>query len=211
MNDMRKYIKLVESAIESADDIIPGELPKYNTLAKQLAAVQKYGPAIEYIKNPSEEVKLAAVQKTGWAIEYIPNPSENVKLAAVSQDGHAIQFISNPSEIIQLAAVQQDGHAIQFISNPSEIIQLAAIKRSRDSIYYILNNRIIPSVPVQKYAVIYDTVNALNKMIWYKIPISKMILWTAAKKIKELNLKIKEDILSKLDPDVQEYLKDNIQ
>ena len=126
MNDMRKYIKLVESAIESADDIIPGELPKYNTLAKQLAAVQKYGPAIEYIKNPSEEVKLAAVQKTGWAIEYIPNPSENVKLAAVSQDGHVIRYIDNPSELVCLAAIRQNPKAIEWIRNPTIEMKLLA-------------------------------------------------------------------------------------
>ena len=54
-----------------------------------MAAVQRYGYAIYYIKNPSEEVQLAAVQQDGHAIEYIENPSEEVQLiAALSRDYH---------------------------------------------------------------------------------------------------------------------------
>ena len=41
--------------------------------------VQKYGNAIEYIKNASEEVQKLAVQQNGNAIEYIKNASEEVQ------------------------------------------------------------------------------------------------------------------------------------
>ena len=60
--------------------------------------------AIEYIKNPSEEVKLAAVKQNGCAIKYIENPSEKVQLAAVNQDRTAFHYIKNPTpKVIALA------------------------------------------------------------------------------------------------------------
>ena len=52
---------------------------------------------------------------------------------------------------------------------------------------------------------------ALYYMIDFNIPISKMIQWIAAKRIKEINIDIDDDELFKykfnyLDPDVQDYL-----
>ena len=139
---MRKYINLIES-IESADDIIPGEDPAYDTLAKQLDAVQRWPMDFQQIKNPSEQVQLAAVQQYGWAINYI------------------------------------------------------------------LDKGITPSIPVQKDAVLQNPVWALKGMIKHNFLISKMVQWTAAKRIKEQNLRIDEYVLDKLDPDVQKYLRSN--
>ena len=135
MNEMRKYIDLVESS----NDIIQDELPKY------------------------EAKRLAAVRLDGWRIEYINNPSEEVQLAAVRQSGSVIHLI--------------------------------------------LAKGIVPSIAVQQAAVLQNPVSALGTMIYHHLPVSKMIQWTAAKEIKKRNLKIEEIILSKLDPDVQEYLK----
>ena len=53
--------------------------------SEQLDIVEKNGWAIQYIENPSEEVKLAAVKENGCAIKYIKNPSEAVKLAAINK------------------------------------------------------------------------------------------------------------------------------
>jgi hypothetical protein len=53
-----------------------------NELYKQIAAVQKDPYAIQYIKNPSEQVQIAAVKQDGYAIKYIKKPSEQVQLAA---------------------------------------------------------------------------------------------------------------------------------
>ena len=78
--------------------------------------------------NKEEEVQLAAVKKYGWAIERIDNPSEKVQLAAIKQNGFAIQFIKNPSEKVQLAAVKKYGWTIQYIKNPTEKVQLAALE-----------------------------------------------------------------------------------
>ena len=122
-------------------------LPKYDKDGKllpvsetdQLAAVNKDGIVIFYIKNPSEEIQLAAVNNYGLAIRYIIEqgiiPSEDVQLAAVNQYGSIISYIENPSEDVQLAAVNGNGsgngNAIQYIKYPSERVkQLARDKGS---------------------------------------------------------------------------------
>jgi hypothetical protein len=137
-----------------------------NELYKQLAAVQKDGNAISYIKNPSEQVQIAAVQQNGFAIRCIKNPSEQVQLAAVQQDGYAITYIKNPSEQVQLAAVQQNGFAILFIQNPSEQVQLAAVQQNGYAIQYIKN----PSEQVQLAAVKQDG----NAIIYIDNPSEKL-------------------------------------
>ena len=73
----------------------------------QMKLVQKHGWAIKYIiKNgitPSEKIKLAAVNKNGSAICYIKNPSEKVLLAAVNQNYDYIFYIKTPySSVIEL-------------------------------------------------------------------------------------------------------------
>ena len=188
MNDMRHWINLVES-VNPSQDTIPGERSKYNTIAKQLEAVQRDGDEIQLIKNPSLAVQLTAVRQNGHAVQWIRNPSLDVQLAAVQKNGYSIRHIKNPSEQVQLAAVQQNGWVI----------------------YWILEKRIIPSIAVQRYAVLNDPVWALDAMIKYNFPISKMIQWTAAKEIKERNLVscLDEKTLNKLDLDVQEYLRVN--
>ena len=147
------------------NDIIPGELRNYNTLAKQLTAVKK--------------------------------------------NGHAVQWIRNPSLDVQLAAVRQNGFAIGHIKNPSELVQLEALKVDGSALYWILAKRIVPSIAVQRAAVLQNPVWALNNMTHYNIPISKMIQWTAAKRIKERDMfdDLGKGVLEKLDPDVQNYLR----
>ena len=163
MNDIRKYINL----IESDDDIILGELPEYNTLVKQLKAVRYNPKDIQYMVNPSEQVQLTAVRQDGFVIKYIPNPSEEVQLVSVQKNGLAIKFI--------------------------------------------LAKGIVPSIAVQRAAVLQNPFWALYYMIDHKLPISKMIQWTAAKRIKELGWKVSKDLSDKLDPDVQDYLRSNNQ
>jgi len=145
-----------------------GITPKYDKNNKilpvsetdQLAAVNNFGYAIEYIQKPSEKVQLAAVNKNGTAIEYIFDkgiiPSEDVQLAAVNKEGYAIYFIIKngivPSEKVQLAAVNEDSNAIYFIIKkdiiPSEEVQLAAVNNFGYAIQYIKN----PSEKVKQLA-----------------------------------------------------------
>jgi len=139
-------------------------LPKYDKDGKllpvsetdQLAAVNKDGIVIFYIKNPSEEIQLAAVNNYGLAIRYIIEqgiiPSEEVQLAAVNENGFNIREIMEkgiiPSEDVQLAAVNENGTAIEYIKNPSEDVQLAAVNENGDALHYIKN----PSEKVKQIA-----------------------------------------------------------
>ena len=108
----------------------------------------------------------------------------------------------------QLDTVSRAGHTIQFIRNPNETVQLAAVRENGYALRYIFSKGIEPSIPVQRAAVLNNPVWALNAMIYYNFPISKMIQWTAAKRIKEENWKIRDTHVTKLDLDVQEYLRD---
>ena len=119
----------------------------------QLSGINTDGLVIQYIKNPSEQMKLAAVNHDGLAIQYIKNPSEQVQLAAVNDNYRSIMFIDNPSEPTQLSVVKQNGEYIKNIINlgitPSEQVQITAVKRNGDFIKYIKN----PSEKVKLVAV----------------------------------------------------------
>ena len=110
--------------------------PKY-TLDKQ---VYNVGELIQFIDNPSEEMKQAAmVQKDPSSIKHIQNPSEKIQLVAVKKFGSSIKHIQNPSEKVQLVAVKKFGNSIHFIPNPSETVQLEAVKKNPYSIKRIKN------------------------------------------------------------------------
>ncbi|MCK9369638.1 hypothetical protein M0R04_07000 [Candidatus Dojkabacteria bacterium] len=50
-----------------------------------LADVNKWGPAIQFIDNPSEAVKLAAVTQRGFAVVFIKNPTQLVISTALKE------------------------------------------------------------------------------------------------------------------------------
>jgi len=57
------------------------------------------------LNNESVEVQLAAVRKYGDAIQYISDPCVEVQLAAVGKWGNSFKHISDPCVEVQLAAV----------------------------------------------------------------------------------------------------------
>jgi hypothetical protein len=116
-----------ETKIKADKFILENKRCIYDDKERCMLAVKQNGNTIEFIKDPSEEMKLEAVRQDGFAIEFIKDPSEEMKLEAVRQDGCAIQFTKDPSEAVQLEAVRQDGWAIQFIKDPSETVRLEAM------------------------------------------------------------------------------------
>lgn len=95
---------------------------------KQLELIKNKPFAIDYIKNPSEDLQLEAVKQNGYAIEYINNPSERVQIEAIKQYPFNIEYIHNPSEKLQLEAVKENPLAIIYIKNPTEKVIQEAIK-----------------------------------------------------------------------------------
>jgi hypothetical protein len=124
----------------------------YDDEERCILAMRRNGLAIQFIKDPSEEMKLEAVRQDGWAIRFIKDPSERVQLEAVRQDGYAIRFIKDPSEKMKLEAVRYDGRTIQFIKDPSEEMKLEAVRQYGSAIRYIKD----PSERVQIEAVRQD-------------------------------------------------------
>ena len=75
--------------------------PKYD-LDKQ---VYNVGELIQFIDNPSEEMKqVAMVQKYPSSIKHIQNPSERVQLAAVEENPRSIYYIENPTQKVKQLA-----------------------------------------------------------------------------------------------------------
>lgn len=141
-----------------------GEInPKYS-LEQQ---VYNFGELIQFIPNPSEDVKLAVeIQKDPSRIREIENPSEKIvlmllkknllpgkyitrvknpspefQLDIVNKEGKLIKFLYEmgiqPSPLVKLAAVKNDGFAIQFIPNPSDELKIEAVKKDPDAIEFI--------------------------------------------------------------------------
>lgn len=50
--------------------------------------------------------QIETVRRNAFNIEFIKEPSEELKLLAVKQNWYAIKYIKNPSEIVQLEAVK---------------------------------------------------------------------------------------------------------
>lgn len=110
--------------------IVPS--PFANNEALQLLAVEKDGPSIRWIANPSEKVKLCAVKhdKTGETIHYILDPSEELQILALENHENAFTHMKDPTEKVQLMAISKNPHLIEHIKNPSEKVQWAALKRN---------------------------------------------------------------------------------
>lgn len=148
VEDYGAYYKTVNMSQKEVEDIM--EEHSHNLTGEdQLVEVKRYKYAIEYLKDPSEEVKLAAVEQEGDLIVHIENPSEKVQLIAVKQRGYVIRHIKNPSVKVQLTAVKRHGCAITHIKNPSREVQLASLEQDPRAIGYIEN----PSEEMQLIAV----------------------------------------------------------
>jgi hypothetical protein len=67
------------------------------------------------IEYPTEAEALAAVQRDGCALQYVREQTEAICLAAVQQDGYALRYVRDQTEAICLAAIQRDGCALQYV------------------------------------------------------------------------------------------------
>ena len=105
--------------------------------------------AIQFLENPSEELKQLAVSKNGDLISYIKNPSEEIQIIAVKQDAYHIIDIKSPSELVQLAAVEQNPTVINHIENPTEKAKILAVSLSP----YLFIKMENPSLEVLKTAI----------------------------------------------------------
>jgi hypothetical protein len=126
-----------------------GEINPDYTLEKW---VYNKGTLIQFIPNPSEDMKLAAeIQKDPSRIRGIENPSEKIVLMFLKKNpllanqllGKYITRVKNPSPEFQLDIVNEQGALIKFLYEmgiqPSPPVKLAAVKNDGYSIQFIPN------------------------------------------------------------------------
>jgi hypothetical protein len=125
-----------------------GEInPKYS-LEQQ---VYNFGELIQFIPNPSEDMKLAAeIQKDPFRIIEIENPSEKIVLMLLKKATlldplvrKCITRVKNPSPEFQLGIVNEQGTLIKLLYEmgiqPSPLVKLAAVKNDGFAIRFIPN------------------------------------------------------------------------
>lgn len=73
---------------------------------EQLDELEEDGTVIQYIKNPTEEMKVLAVKETIQAMNYIDDPSEEVQLEAIKKDPRILKNIKKPTEKVIRKAIK---------------------------------------------------------------------------------------------------------
>lgn len=135
------------------------EIPQTYELC--LAAVQKDGRMLKYVKNktlpimiaaldqninvfkdivdPCDDIIKYALSKDGKMIYHLENKTDEYYNIALEQNGYIIADIKNPTEEQKLTAVKQDGFALKFIKNPSDEIIKAAINQNPSALKFVTN------------------------------------------------------------------------
>lgn len=73
---------------------------------EQLDELEEDGTVIQYIKNPTKEMKVLAVKETIQAMNYIDDPSEEVQLEAIKKDPRILKNIKKPTEKVIRKAIK---------------------------------------------------------------------------------------------------------
>jgi hypothetical protein len=93
---------------------------------------------LEYIKEPTDEMKMFALNK-GYAIEDIKNPTAEMCLKALETNVRAIKYIKNPTEEMCFEAISINAKSIGYINNnilTFEIIS-QAVDQDLEALMYI--------------------------------------------------------------------------
>lgn len=126
---------------------INSDRPDYEVIA--LYSVRRDGRNIEYISNPSEEVKIAAIKENGFVINLIDNPSEKLQLLSVTEaiDRYGvlekrlsnIMRIKNPtSSVIEYVWERtQAPYIFKLLKKPTEQDRLKALTYDLEVVKYI--------------------------------------------------------------------------
>lgn len=80
-----------------------------------LHLLTRFGLALEFITEQTEEMCLIAVKSNGWALQYVEKQTDKICLAAVKQNGCALKFVIKQTYDICIAAVTQTGYASQYV------------------------------------------------------------------------------------------------
>ena len=78
-----------------------------------------------------------AIEQRGWAIQYVKEPTEELQIMAVKKDYDSIKYIKEPSETVQVEAVKIKYDALRYIKNPCFKAEITAVKNNEAAINFI--------------------------------------------------------------------------
>jgi len=154
---------------------------KWNDYEFCLKFVKRNPAAIQFIKEPSYELRMIAVKNGRNVLKYIDEQTEELcRIAIIKSDGFSfkdvkdktlalcllavkkdpwnIQFVENQTPAVCLLAVKKIGLTIQHVRNPTLYICLEAIANDSTSIFYIRRQ----SYGMCRLAIQLDSVNIAN-------------------------------------------------
>jgi hypothetical protein len=110
---------------------------KFQNLAMCLIAVRDNGYDLQHVNKEfkTHDVCMAAVQRFGWAIEFVENKTAEICEAAINQSGLALECLDATLQTFKLceSAVKQNPDALKYIINSSIRDSLSSVK-NRSSI-----------------------------------------------------------------------------
>lgn len=156
-----KYIEIVVENDKNVYKLLEKTFGEFNNQQKERLSGLN-GSVIQYIDNPTENMKINAVKNKPAMIKFIDNPSIKIQEAAVNKDHRVIKFINNPGYVIQKKVITKEPNFIKNIIDPDEKLQLIAVKTKPDVIKYIKN----PTDNVCSVAYVrnYNSLKHMNKI-----------------------------------------------
>lgn len=80
-----------------------------------MAAVQRNGTSLRYVKDKTHAICMAAVRQDAFALFWVDDQTPELCLVAMKQNGSALQQVKYQTPAICLAAVQQNGRALEYV------------------------------------------------------------------------------------------------
>lgn len=118
------YIKLVNNQAEQLEHI------ENQTEAICLAAVKRWGWALQCVKKQTPEICLAAVKQSGTSINFVKEFTPEICEVAVKEYGKGLKYIPENLQTPKLCilAIKNDPEAIKYVKNPTEEMYIMAAK-----------------------------------------------------------------------------------
>jgi hypothetical protein len=124
-NASKKQISDVIQVVQKIDDY---KQMKDETIVERLLnnEISLWG-VLHDLGDQFPEICMAAVQRNGYTIKFVKDQTPEICLAAVKQNGQALEYVKKQTPEICLAAVQKCGMALEFVKKQTLEICTAAI------------------------------------------------------------------------------------
>ena len=121
-----------------SDRVKIGDLKVWEDNDYCLAAVQRKGLSLCYVKEQTPEICLAAVEEDECALQYVKEQTPEICLAAVEQDAYTLRYVKEQTPEICWVAVQQDVDTLQYAKAQTPEICLAAVQQNYEAFSFVI-------------------------------------------------------------------------